>query len=754
MKGFFCALVVFVGSLFLTGLAKADTTTSKVVISQVQIEGDNTANDEFVEIYNPSDSCVTLDGWSLQYKSSTGSFPLSNKKVLPKIILPPQSYYLITGSQYNGGVAGDLSNTNFSLSGSSAGATVFLASTTEGVSGGEDVNIVDKFAYGSSAENSPLGTAPTIPSTADKPAVDWAFVRVAYSENNASDFAVQISSPNNLAISGADKTCEVVSPPPAFTPTTTPETTATTTSSSTPEMLIKSEKVKIYRFLPNPIGEDSGGEWIELQNLDSVDVDLTGWFLDDKNTGGGPASDAYGLSGGITAGEIKRFVLPVDAFALNNSGGDEVNLYFGDKSLSHTASYSALAYDDGIFEYRDGAWQPPTITLSGGSGGSSGGTATAVSYLGTSPFKLNEIFSNPVGDDVGNEWVEIYNSSNSTSSLNGFYLADGETDVWSSGAYVISTATTVSPLGLVVIYLPKDSLSLNNSGREKVKLFSAQKQLVEFIEYTDAPENRAWAKLQDNKWQYQIPTPGKDNNLIPELPLIFASEILPSSLAEQEEFVEIFNNASTTIDLGGMVLKLGTKSKIFDPGSLIPARSYLVLYSDDLPGALRNNGGAVALYDMYGREIFDLIYPKAKAGEAYARTESGNFFWTGSPSPGEGNAIVLSASTMEPAKIVNSVVKLSSTSKSVNDYNKLNTAYNDLQAKVAMLENRINQLDSGSITEANKTFVDNPESPAESNAPKSSAAAYKYLVLAGSSLVILIGLGKKHLSGFFRKNLD
>ncbi len=741
IKIFLCALVVFAGSLCGAGFAKADVTPSQVVISQVQIEGDNTANDEFVEIYNPGSSCVTLDGWSLQYKSSTGSFPLSTKKVLPKIILPPQSYYLIAGSQYNGSVAGDLTNSNFSLSGSSAGATIFLASTTEGILAGDDINIVDKFGYGTS----PAVPAPAVPVAADKPAADWAYVRSGYSGNNATDFAVQISSPHNLVISGAEKSCETPSVENGDPPSETPPSGT----------LTKSVKVKIYQFLPNPAGDDAGAEWAELQNQDSVEVDLTGWYLDDKNTGSGPANDAYVLSGKITAGEIKRFILPTEAFALNNSGGEEINLYFSDKTLAETVLYSATAYDDGIFEYRDGAWQPPTLSTGGGGGGASGGSSGTVSYLGSSQFKINEIFSNSSGDDAGNEWVEIYNSSNSTSSLNGYYLADGETDAWSSSAYLISTATTVPPLGFAVIHLPKDSLTLNNSGKEKVKLFSLLKQLVDFVEYADAPENRAWAKVKDGKWQYQIPTPGIDNDLIPELPQILISEILPAPLAEQEEFIEIFNNATTTIDLSGVVLKIGNKSKIFDfASSSLPGLSYLVLYSDDLPGALRNNGQEAALYDMYGRVIFTVSYPKAKPGEAYARTESGDFFWTGSPSPGEGNVVVLSASTVEPAKISNSVVKPVVSPKSASDYAKLNIAYNNLAEKVTLLEERMSQLDLNSRAEASEVITADSEPAEENNAPKPTTGAYKYLVLAGSSLVILIGLGKKHLSGFFRKNLD
>ena len=63
-------------------------------------------------------------------------------------------------------------------------------------------------------------------------------------------------------------------------------------------------------------------------------------------------------------------------------------------------------------------------------------------------------------------------------------------------------------------------------------------------------------------------------------------------------------------------------------------------------------------------------------------------------------------------------------------------------------------LDLNNKDEASVAIVDNPEPMAERNAPKSKTAAYKYLILAGSSLAILIGIGKKHLSGLFKKKLD
>ncbi len=733
IKDFF-AVSIFLP--FVLGLAKLPVVFAQaggVVISQAQVSGGPwKTNEDFIEIFNPGNQDILLQGFSLVKRTAAST---SKETILylwegAEVILSKHFYLLANPTMP---VASPSSTPDI------INAAIVIADNNGLAIKDTAGQILDSLSWGNTDNGFPSATTTIIKA-------NFSLVRDDL-YGNASAYSIIPSRPKNSSVS------DVFLPPaePALT-----SDTATTTASSTPEIITKSLKVKIYRFLPNPVGDDAGAEWVELKNLDSVEVNLTGWYLDDKNTGSGPATDSYILSGTIVAGEVKRFILPKEAFALNNSGGDEVNLYFADKAVAETVGYSAVAYDDGIFEFRDNIWQPPTLsTGGGGSSGSSSAASSVVSYLGTSQFKLNEIFANPAGDDAGGEWIEIYNSASATGSLVGFYLADGEGETWSSSAYLISTSTLVSPLGFVVVYLSKDSITLNNSGKEKVKLFNPQKQLVDKIEYADAPENRAWAKIQEGKWQYQIPTPGQDNSLVPELPKIIISEILPAPQPEQEEFIEFYNSATTTANLGGIVLKIGSKNKIFDFGQTLLPMSYLVLYTDDLPGALRNSGQEIALLDMYGRTIFSASYPKAKAGEAYAITEAGSFFWTGSPTPGETNMIVLSASTTAPVKITASpAVKTSTVSKSTADYTKLNKAYGNLELKLAMLEKRIDELSLNTKDVVSKDLSGNPQEITEFDAPKSSQASYKYLVLAGGSLLVLIGIGKKHLSGIFRKYLD
>jgi len=48
------------------------STASHVVISEVQVGG-TLVDDEFVELYNPTNSAISLSGWRLRRKTSTGT---------------------------------------------------------------------------------------------------------------------------------------------------------------------------------------------------------------------------------------------------------------------------------------------------------------------------------------------------------------------------------------------------------------------------------------------------------------------------------------------------------------------------------------------------------------------------------------------------------------------------------------------------------------------------------------------------------
>ena len=77
-----------------------------MVISQVQIAG-NTADDEFIELYNPTNAVINLKNWKLTKKTSTGNE--SNLLTsFPDLSIPAHKYFLITPQNgYTGNILKD-----------------------------------------------------------------------------------------------------------------------------------------------------------------------------------------------------------------------------------------------------------------------------------------------------------------------------------------------------------------------------------------------------------------------------------------------------------------------------------------------------------------------------------------------------------------------------------------------------------------------------------------------------------------------
>ena len=118
-------------------------TQNHLVISQIQTRGSNGAKDEFIELYNPTGSPITLDStWKLESRG-TGEAAYTPRWAGASLTIVSHGYVLIAGSGYNGATTAD--------------ATVNLAiADAGGVRLMHGAAVVDAVCYGASSDTSKL----------------------------------------------------------------------------------------------------------------------------------------------------------------------------------------------------------------------------------------------------------------------------------------------------------------------------------------------------------------------------------------------------------------------------------------------------------------------------------------------------------------------------------------------------------------------------------------------------------------------
>src|SRR5690606_30497321 len=175
-------------------------TLNHLVISQIYGAGGNSGaiyNRDYVELYNPTNSSISLEEYSLQYASSSGAF---NSKANLSGIVPPHSYFLIAlgsgGSNGDALPSPDLTPTSPGILNLAASdGKIVLANSTDTVESPDSSNVVDFVGFGSANMYEGSGTAPA-------PSATKAIFRkengAQDTDDNANDFIEGSPNPRNL----------------------------------------------------------------------------------------------------------------------------------------------------------------------------------------------------------------------------------------------------------------------------------------------------------------------------------------------------------------------------------------------------------------------------------------------------------------------------------------------------------------------------------------------------------------------------
>ena len=175
----------------------ASLTAPALVISQVYGGGGNASApylNDFIEIFNPGSSPVSLTGWSVQYQSSTGTTWAATAL---SGTIPAGGYFLVKeGSGGAVGTALPTADVTGTLNLSATIGKVLLASQTAAFTGScaSGANVVDIVAFGGVS-----GCGTTTPAPSNTTAVLRGGSGCTYTGSPAADFATGAPSPRNSA---------------------------------------------------------------------------------------------------------------------------------------------------------------------------------------------------------------------------------------------------------------------------------------------------------------------------------------------------------------------------------------------------------------------------------------------------------------------------------------------------------------------------------------------------------------------------
>jgi hypothetical protein len=313
---------MLVWPLLMTFSAKAATPVplNDVIFSEV-FPGNPSPNagQEFIELYNNSDTDIDLAGWHVQYTSATKTdWSSPSRNITLTGIIKAGDYYLLASNGY----LADKSNLSFSATLSQTGGHLRIID--------KNANLQDQIGWGNAAM--PLGIAVVAPDPGSSIARDTSASGFNLTGDNNTDFADSLTP--------TPKADNIIT-----LPATEPDPAgggSDPTIPATPPVTTEYAAIKISELLPNPASPqtDEQDEYIELYNPNTFDVDLTGYIL----TAGLKSTYKYNIKDvSITAGGYATFYSKDTNLTLSNTSGKATLLDPNGKLLDETAAYADAA---------------------------------------------------------------------------------------------------------------------------------------------------------------------------------------------------------------------------------------------------------------------------------------------------------------------------------------------------------------------------------------------------------------------------
>jgi len=485
-----------------------------VVISEIQITGGKgKSNNDFIELYNPTNLTIDLSGWQIKRRTQSPSTGLSVESSINRFskgkIIPPYGYFLWANSK-----------DDFHLKIEADEWTTAILTEDNSIALFDDKkNLIDAVAWGSDHDNLfveikpyPVNPGPN-QSLERKPGGGQG--NGEDSNDNSQDFLISdFPTPKNS---------QNFFKPPGLKPIEENEISKDLTED------IKEEKqsgqlgtdfqifpsdIAINEFVSDPI--DGEEEWIELYNKKEEEIDLNDWQIEEDSGGITKISGKIPSCGFFVVEKIKGYLNNSgDTIILRDKNGRIIDQAtygdYGNKENNASRAndpYSTARIIDGLDTDQDNL--DFKISTTPTKGRSNKFSFEEKNY----PFGIiiNEFLPNPKGDDSENEFIELKNLNDFEIDLEGWKLEDVSGMKFTISSKILSS-TIISPKGFLILKRKLTKIPLNNFGFETLKLYQPNENLVDFVKYSgEAQEDSAYTRDKEGNWEWTIhPTPVQEN---------------------------------------------------------------------------------------------------------------------------------------------------------------------------------------------------------------------------------------------------
>ncbi len=371
------------------------TPPAKIVISEFRTRGPNGASDEFIELYNNSDTATDVGGWKIKASSNAGTVT-TRLTINIGTVIPPRGHFLASNS---GGYSGLVPSDQVFSSGIANDGGIALTLPNDALMDQVGLSAGSAFREGmhlaplpsdanQSYERKPGGFNGSTQDTGD----------------NFNDLQLMLpSDPQNLSSGPTPGSSPAPSPSPSATPsfsptpspspfespspspTPTPAPTVTPTPSPSPSAVPSPSPtpkplVVISEFRTRgPNG--ASDEFIEIYNNSPVAIDIAGWKIR-ASSGSGSISTRVTINSGM--------MLPAEGHFLATNSAGYSGLLAGDQTYS-----SGVANDGGI------ALTLPNDTVVDQVGMSAGSAFKEGMHLAPLPSDANQSYERQPGGPYG-----------------------------------------------------------------------------------------------------------------------------------------------------------------------------------------------------------------------------------------------------------------------------------------------------------------------------------------------------------------